>query len=166
MPEVVYPTVEEKERLNLSVPAGTRERLIGLAGGERSLGTFLAGLVDQVAAAAPAREAVILDVSTIRQIVDSAGISHDEALPSVAMKKRGVGGKVIFGIVLWVAGKPIGLRFDYDDRSLGWAASNVAGSVLSQALGHLSSQGWTLDAQQDNLLMFSRPRVWVTPSAN
>lgn len=166
MSEVTYTSAEEREktRLNLSVAAGIRKKLIALSGGERSVGTFLGQMVDRLEAGHAALESAVLDLASIRQILDGSGVLHDEALPSVAKKRKGDGGQIRFGLILWRDGRPEGLKFPYDAQ-MGWASSGVQASIVSQALGQLAGAGWQVVGQHGDLLILSRPRALVPAGA-
>lgn len=74
------------------------------------------------------------------------------------MKKRGLGGRTLFGIILWREGRPVGLRFPYDSDALGWATTNVTGSVLSQALAALGADGWQVVGRCGDNILLQRPK--------
>lgn len=151
-------TANEKERVNLRLDAQAREHLLRLAGGERQMGDYLSQLINTVAdAQVPLFESAMLDTGSLRQIVD-ASPPPDEALPSVAKRKRGDHGAIRFGLVLWRDGRPEGLKFPYDSQALGWGSATVNGSILSQCLSALSADGWQVVGHHGDSILLQRPK--------
>lgn len=151
-------TTNEKERVNLRLDAHARERLLRLAGGERQMGDYLSQLINAVAdAQVQPFETAMLDTSSLRQIVDSSA-PPDDAIPSVAKRRRGDNGQIRFGLILWREGRPEGLKFDYAAQELGWGASSVNGSILSQCLAALGADGWQVASHHGDNILLQRPK--------
>lgn len=152
-------TANEKERVNLRLDAQAREHLLRLAGGERQMGDYLSLLINTVAdAQVQPFESAMLDTSSLRQIVD-ASPPPDEAMPSVAKRRRGDHGRIRFGLILWRDGRPEGLKFDYAAQELGWGASSVNGSILSQCLASLGADGWQVAGHHGDNILLQRPKA-------
>lgn len=148
----------EKERVNLRLDAQAREHLLRMSGGERQQGDYLSQLINAVAdAQVQPFETAMLDTSSLRQIVD-ASPPPDEAMPSVAKRRRGDNGAIRFGLILWRDGRPEGLKFGYNSTALGWGSSSVSGSILSQALAALGADGWQVVAMMADNILLQRPK--------